>query len=393
MIIVYVVETYTDGLGYIDNILPREFARSGMEVHVVTCRLPPYYQFNEDFFGDVGKAGGTASEEVTMEGLKIHTMAYGWVGKRVFMRRLHQLLRKIAPDVVVIRGIASPIYGQVIFSKLFLKFRIFSSAGLAYTAFPESIRCSPSFSIPRLQNFLVRYLPGQIYSYFTRRCVASSDDGAKALVEFYGIPAQKISVISLGVDTELFSPVDDEVSLMERRSVRAEIGFSEEDVVCIWTGRMTGQKGLAILAQAVEELRADGWNFRALFVGDGPESAQLDGFGGSLHIPFVRWDALPPLYRAADMAVWPRSITTSTLDASACGLPVIMSDREAAVERWEGMGCAYVEGSVASLKLKLLEFVNLDVRTFVGRNAVETMRSKFSWKSICAQFLALFERA
>jgi glycosyltransferase involved in cell wall biosynthesis len=155
---------------------------------------------------------------------------------------------------------------------------------------------------------------------------------------------------------------------------------------------MTGKKLLRVLVEAVESLRAEGYAFRAIFVGDGPEARDLEGFAGSIHVPFVPWADLPRLYRAADVAVWPCSISTSTLDASACGLPVVMSNVELATERWEGMGAAYIEGSVESMKDELRRLYDAGVRRALGQVGAGVMKRRFSWDVIAAQFRNEFTR-
>jgi glycosyltransferase involved in cell wall biosynthesis len=149
---------------------------------------------------------------------------------------------------------------------------------------------------------------------------------------------------------------------------------------------MTASKSVHVLAQAVEELSAEGYHFIALFVGDGPESETLRAYKKSIVHPFVPWTELSEFYRAADIAVWPRSITTSTLDASACGLPVIMSDQEKAQERWMDIGSTYKDGCVASLKATLLEYQDDARRSATGSVAASRMRARYSWKVIAQAF-------
>jgi len=389
MKLVYIVETYTEGLGYIDNVLPIELARLGVDVHIVTCRLPPYYQNSMAFFGSLLEKR-TCSSETNNSGVTIHTMPYTSVFGRVFIKGFLRVLKDIDPDVVIVRGISSPVLGQAAIAKILLRYKLFTSTGQAYSAISRAVSRGGFFSRARLANFFSRYLLGRILSLFVSQCIASSEDGGDAVVEFYGVPRRKVTVISLGVDTEKFFPVSDGKHLIERNKVRNRLGIPMHDIVCIWTGRMTGHKYLRVLAEAVEDLNREGHAFTALFVGDGPEAKDLEGYSKSIHIPFMLWVELPPIYRAADIAVWPRSITTSTLDASASGLPVIMSEGERATERWQGIGSAYIEGSVESLKKELLKFLEEDVRRTTGQAAAAKMKSQYSWTTISKKFLNLF---
>jgi len=384
--IVYVVETFTEGLGYIDNVLPFEFAKKGHEVHLLTCRLPVYYQFSAGHFGRLLDKPQLASTD-RRDGVTIHTLHFRNVGSRLLMVGLLRLLWNIRPDVVIVRGVASPVLIQVIAVKLILRFRLYTSTGQAYTAVPAEIRCGKWYSRPVVSNFFSRFLVGRACSFFVEKCIASLADGARACIEFYGISANKLIVIPLGVDTDIFFPATDATCQSERSNLRAKLGLSDEHVLCIWTGRMTIEKGVEILAQAVRELAEEGYPIVALFVGDGPAKDKLNGNKYALTHEFVAWKDLAQFYRAADVAVWPKSITTSSLDASASGLPVVMSSSEAASERWDRMGSSYEDGSVPSLKKILLKYMDPVERMAASTNAVKKMNECYSWTRIAQIYL------
>ncbi|MBS0174337.1 MAG: glycosyltransferase family 4 protein, partial [Nitrospira sp.] len=153
----------------------------------------------------------------------------------------------------------------------------------------------------------------------------------------------------------------------------------------------TAEKGLALLAQAIDELVAAGYPFMALFIGSGPERELLRNYGNSLVLDFMKWKDLAPYYRASDVAVWPRSISTSSLDASASGLPVIMSSSEPAKERWEGIGASYKDGDILSLKSVLLEYLDAAKRASDSAAAVSRMRSLYSWNVIAESYLNIIQ--
>lgn len=385
MKIAYVVETYTEGLGYIDNLLPLELSKIGNDVHLITCCLPPYYQVSAAHFGslltDKYLPGDNQSENFTM-----HICEYSKVGSRILIKNLLSTLRLVKPDVVIVRGVASPVLGQVILAKLCLGFDIYTSTGQAYSALPLELREGRWFSRARLRNFFSRVIIGWVFSKFVRKCIGSTLDCADAVVDFYGYPKDKTTVISLGVDTDRFFPANTDELTHAREVLRKSLGFSNNEIVCIWTGRMTQEKAIEVLACAVEELRADGYLFSALFIGSGSEAHKLHKYNYSKVLEFMPWSELPAFYRASDVAVWPRSITTSTLDASASGLPVIMSDKELATERWQGIGSTYIEGDVSSLKQVLLSYIDKSKRDDIGRSAAQQMKVKYSWNAVALAF-------
>lgn len=391
MKIAYVVETFTPGLGYIDNVLPRELSLLGNEVHLITCNLPPYYQNSAAFFGELtGPQAINSSKECA--DYQVHSLDFLGVAGRVLMKGLVAKLRDINPDVVVVRGIASPVLGQVIWAKFLVNFKIFTSTGQAYSAIPIELKRGFFLSKAKVKNLISRKIPGRVFSFFIKKCIGSSLDAADAVVDFYGVPRAKTTVIPLGVDTDIFFPAKSIEDKLLRSSLRDELGISDFQVVCIWTGRMTKTKSIELLASAVEELNAKGFSFLALFIGDGPESQLIKKYKYSRIIPFMPWKDLASYYRAADIAVWPKSITTSTLDASASGLPVILCDEEKASERWDGIGTTFKSGSLNDLESALLSYRDPLVRSKVGEAAVQKMRSHYSWKSMAQVFNSLFSQ-
>lgn len=390
MKIAYVVETYTEGLGYIDNILPREISKLGNEVHVLTCGLPPYYMTNSSHFGELKSNGKRKDLVQEADGILIHWQSYKLIGKRAVMNDLRRKLIEISPDIVIVRGISSFVLAQVVFAKLFCSFSIFTSTGQSYSSMSLSLREGPKISLARLKNLFTRKIPGRLLSFFINTCIGSTKDCVDCVVDFYGVPREKTETISLGVDTDLFYPVNNQKSYEERSLTRAQLKIGLDDILCIWTGRLTSAKLPGLLAKAVEELRSEGYKYRALFIGAGPEEDAVKSYPNSTLLPFMQWSELPRYYRAADIAVWPCLITTSTLDASACGLPVIMSNQEKASERWEGIGLTYVEGDLQSLKEKLLDLADNEYRNKLGNCASLKIKDLYSWEIITKQFVELF---
>ena len=168
---------------------------------------------------------------------------------------------------------------------------------------------------------------------------------------FYGVPAAKCVLTSLGVNTGLFFPARTEAERQQVQAVREQLGFAPSEVVAIYTGRLTDRKDALLLARAVSGLRRRGRPFRGLFLGDGPQRERIAQEDGCVTHAFVPNPELPPFYRAADLAVWPREITTSTLDAAACGLPVVMSHpyEVLAPEPIAGNGMTFLEDNLDDL--------------------------------------------
>ncbi len=219
------------------------------------------------------------------------------------------------------------------------------------------------------------------------RCYPISADAAEIVHEFLGIEKRKIEICSLGVDTSLFHPILDETTQQERVELRRKLGFAPPDIVSIYTGRFSEDKGPLLLAQAVGRFAAQELPFRALFVGNGTPS-EVDAIcanPGCVVHPFVNVQELPPFYRAADVGVWPRQESTSQLDAAACGLPLILGNGVQVRERIEGNGLLYEQDSVEDLARQIASLADPERRRELGARGAKKMREQFSWDRIARQ--------
>jgi glycosyltransferase involved in cell wall biosynthesis len=247
----------------------------------------------------------------------------------------------------------------------------------------------------RLRWSLYANTIGRFVSLQSERCYPISRDAADIAVDFLGIEPKKVQIFSLGVDTSLFRPACSREEQQIRNSVRSRFGFSPSDIVCIYTGRLSDDKGPTCLARAIENLVMQGENFRCLFVGNGPEKDRKvinSSLGCATH-PFVPFNELPPYYWSADIGVWPKQESTSQLDAAACGLPLILSNRVAVLERVEGNGLTYNEGDVQDLCTKLLQLSDPEIRFRMGQYGAIKIRNNFSWDRLARQRIIDYENA
>jgi len=132
-----------------------------------------------------------------------------------------------------------------------------------------------------------------------------------------------------------------------------------------------------------------------MFMGDGPQKPRLEAEDGCVIHPFVAHSDLPPFYRAADLAVWPIEITISTLDAAACGLPVVMSDayESRAPERVNGNGMTYRENDLEDMLRVLRALQDKSRRDRLGQAGAQKMLREFSWLHLARGRINDYERS
>lgn len=387
---------HNERMGYVDRFLPAALAALGCDVHLVTSDAKPYFQhpdyasIYEPAFGPPLAECGTVRRA---DGVTVHRLPHGLFRGRLRIRGLFRKLAELRPDVVQgfeVNCLTS--YEAALYRPL-LGYRLFLEAHIHASVFADARARLPVSK--RLAWTLYRAFVGRPLSWMTQRCHPISADAAEIATRFFGMRPGKVEVAPLGTDTTLFHPASVERDLSARAARRAAWSVGDADVLCVYSGRMTRDKGPEILAQAIARLRAAGRRFFGLFIGSGPRDVveAIESTPGCVLHPFVDVDALPDLYRAADVGVWPRQESTSQLDAAACGLPLILSDRVQVLERVDGSGLLYREGDAADLASRLLQLEEPGVRRRLGTTGRERMQQQFDWKVLARERLREYRRS
>jgi D-inositol-3-phosphate glycosyltransferase len=160
------------------------------------------------------------------------------------------------------------------------------------------------------------------------RVIASTPVEKEEMVNRYGAPADKISVIPCGVDLSLFRPI-------RRQAARAMCGLPEKKTL-LFVGRPDPIKGLENLLQAASILGQDS-DFQLLVIGCGNRYMGKWWQGSGRHgandiserVIFagpVEHEKMYLYYSAADLCVIPsyyESFCLTALESVACGTPVL----------------------------------------------------------------------
>lgn len=166
-------------------------------------------------------------------------------------------------------------------------------------------------------------LDARVLRYFDRVIAVSAR--MKDDLTATGVPAERVAVVTNAV------PLPDGQSA-GREATRARLGLSAGDVVFGYVGRLSEEKGLIHLVEALDGVRACA-QVRLLLVGDGPQRATLieraTALGLADRVVFAGFQTdAGPFYAAMDAFVLP-SLTEGTpmalLEAMAARLPVIAS--------------------------------------------------------------------
>lgn len=396
MRIVVIFETFSKNMGYMGNMLPKYLARLGLDIHAVAMDLPHNYYLKDfkqiygDFRSSTALAPGTVER---YDGYTLHILPH----KRLlgYMRMLDPWakLRSIHPDIVQSLPAIGWIPLDAALAQPFLGYKLFTGSHTTASTFPLAKRKASIWDREQLKCFVSRTVPGRLVSLATEKCYAPTKDCAEIAWRFFGVQQDKVEVMHLGVDTDFFFPVISDATFQERTELRQRLGFGENDVVCIYTGKLTEEKNALILAQAIAKLRSMGEAFCGLFIGDGVQKKLIQTYSSCTILDFMAFSELAPYYRAADIGVWPTNESTSMLDAAACGIPIIVSDGIVYREHVEGNGLVYKMNDLDDLVSTLLDLRNLEQRKRLGSFGAQKMAKEFSWDSVARRRLRDYEAA
>jgi glycosyltransferase involved in cell wall biosynthesis len=197
-----------------------------------------------------------------------------------------------------------------------------------------------------------------------------------------------VRVVPNGVDASFFSP----------RSTPKKAGPFR----VLFVGRLTNQKNLPGLLEAVSTLAADGVDFTLDVVGDGPLRGQLEALSAQLALgDRVSWHGWLPkgdvlaLYRRADCFVNPsiyEGMPNTVLEAMACGLPVIASrigGNEDLVRDRE-TGRLFEVTQTVTLADALQDLIrDPDACRRMGARGRDVVTREHSWESVVAKYVGL----
>jgi glycosyltransferase involved in cell wall biosynthesis len=223
-----------------------------------------------------------------------------------------------------------------------------------------------------------------VVSWFYRRVdrvfVFSACSQARLLE--LGIPAAKIEPVAVGIDPEEFSP------RFACPHTYPLLGVRTSGRVVLSVSRLSREKNLPLVIEAIERLQMMEDPPTLVVVGDGPEGEALRA--SCTNRPWVVFvgaqsgDALRRLYASASAFVFASMIDTLglvTMEAMASGLPVLVPRGAAITELVEDGHTGYCyEPTAAALAATLRQVLESPSRDAVARNARAAMVRR--WEDI-----------
>ena len=217
--------------------------------------------------------------------------------------------------------------------------------------------------------------------------IVPSQSTKSDIEKHYGIPSHKIDVVPEGVD-DYFRPIEDEDILRRTR----QHYFGSDRPYILFVGKLSQRRNIPILMSAFSLVKK---RFRIphglLLVGPNHLGLPLAKLASDLEIgdSFVQTDGkfavhqeIIPIYSAADLYVYPSSydgFSLTLVEAMACGLPVITTNRAAIAEIAAGYAFLVDDPTVEALSHAIAQVLaDRELRENLHRRSLERARS-FRW--------------
>ena len=238
---------------------------------------------------------------------------------------------------------------------------------------------------------------------FADRVVAATPRDRQQMIDLYDAPRNKISIISPGVDLNLFHPLD----------IQDTQQYFKDDHTVLFVGRIDPIKGIDTWFRAMKLVVEEDPSLRGrlcvcLIGGDidedepDAELARLQALKDELGIADVvaflgkrSQESLPFYYASADVVVMPsryESFGMVALEAMACGTPVVASDVGGLsfIVRDGETGYLVPEGDARAMADCLTRILHdPELRARLGKRGVEVAR-QYAWTHIVDQIEALY---
>jgi glycosyltransferase involved in cell wall biosynthesis len=389
MRVVHVSQWYIEDMGYQENYLPFEQRALGHDVHIVTAdRVPEFAALGGDArFSDRKRPTGTT----VVDGVSVHRLETRFEVKsigQVVLRGLERTLVELDPDVVHAHNSLAFTTLQTLRACRNLDATVVIDDHLNHDNFLPIT--PPKRVYIGLMKVMYRRRLDRIQSF-----VPVTQSAKLLLQSLFEIPEEKLDLLHLGVDTNQFTPSDE-----ERASMRRKLGFTDDEQVVVTSGKFYREREIDVLLRAFGRL--DNHTERTLvLVGDGEKSHMeyLRGVvaeeGLESHVRFVGFAPhaeLSAYYNAADVGVWPGHHSITVIEALATGLPAILPENEMYRPLLdEGAALGFPRGDHRALCERLQSLLDDSTRRSTLRErSVETANRVFSWKSLAERSLEIY---
>lgn len=322
MRIVHYIDQLDTMLAYQESVLASAQQKLGHEVHIITSEMAKLKTGRN-------RVGWQGVGTFTYDNVKLHRLPIlvAYQRRLMLLKGVQKTLAAIRPEVVHCHNI---FYNATAFQ--LTSWRHVYGYALVFDSHTAYFNSKPNRSAAkrvfhRIFSKLVTAYPRDTAMEIA--CVGTQE--RDFLKRELGISDDQLRLIHLSVDIDFFRPDQD-----LRRVYRERLGVNDADKVIIHAGKLGRNKGTDLLVGAAAKVVASQTASLRLVVAGRADpmfeltlQRQAQSLGERvIRLPFLNLDDLVGYFNAADLGVWPEDPTISSVQALACGLPLVLSDDE-----------------------------------------------------------------
>jgi glycosyltransferase involved in cell wall biosynthesis len=386
--ILHLINYYQPKIGYQEFFLAKKQKELGHEVFFITSdRYFPFQNYKNSYEPLLGprkiKSGKFIENGIIVYRLKpLFEINISFIKSPfIVIKGVAPIIEELKPDLIICHGTTIPLSVQL--------------SKINFSQNKPFIIYDDHQGYPSKYKLLLHKIYGKIFSFFYLNDILKTKDKIIAvshhtrdfLIDIFGFSNKDIEVAPVGVDTGAFY-----FSINSRIQIRKKLNLSENDIVCIYTGKISNYKGIPELLQAYQNLKMKYDNFYLILIGfiqDQNIKKVIDTIDSVIYLESVENKKLYKYFSASDFAIWPDHVTISHYEAMACKLPIIVSGLDVSKERikWgNGFSLNTLSNKEIYDKCELL-IADGNKRKKMGRKSFEAVNKELSWDSIVKQFL------
>lgn len=286
-----------------------------------------------------------------------------------------------------------------LFAESVALYKLFSRRKFPYIVSIRLLNTSLTGFWKGLTDAYQRLVEANVFRY-AKFVVVQSEFNKKFVAHNFKIAPEKIQILPNGVDAKIFDP-----DRMQANNTRKKLGLEGKDVI-LFSGRLTGQKGVFHLLRALQLVKKNMSNFVLLLAGDGPQEQMLRELSSRLGIQQdvvflgkISHKDMPDLYSVADIFVLPslsESFPNVMLEAMAMRKPIIITKVGVVPEILDSYKTAILVEPASPVELAdaIIELeTDKGLASKIGQEARALVCKKFTWERVLDQTMRMYEAA
>lgn len=378
-----IARTYSNfqiDLKYTEHYLARELKKKGHHTTFITS--DKYLKAWKPYLKNLNKAGYYQYKDYDV--FRLESVSFFEKAIFINIKKLKNILFKSNFDIFHLYGLGTFTTMLVLWSYVFFRKKsipiIISDHGDTRTHSREGILANLYYLFFRIQ---LTFFKSRI-----NKIVTFSNVGVDLLSNRFKFSESKFKIIPLGYDQDNYKYSPD----LKNTSRHFIIGYA---------GKLAPSKRIDFLIDSINELKIKN-EIKLIIVGYNKEdkySQHLLDLSKKVNFeiefrPFANSEKLAEFYNYIDLAVYPGGVSITTIEASGCGVPVIIYKSILGLEE----RVEFERGKLFETKSELQSHINYYYNLYLNNNINnENISSKtkehFSWEKISKEYYKLYKEA